>query len=434
MHSWADRTINEASKASILGKARETVIKKTCQRWRRVQVVAFYKAECLQRMIPEVLRQQLKDLKDKEKKRKENQELESEGEEEEREQEQQGSREKVSRATETRGDEEEQTNGDEERKADGHGNKQNAERTKTKARACRTVTCTRIYCHITRRLGKDKQLRTGTMIPGTNGCFRCTRFRRMQKMIRAAEKPAKTRVSKIAKLANRIIYDEDVWTKPTREGSCKTLAENQTSGAKHLANTILVNIGSTWSGPDAKLSDRKRLYLEKASMITCDGNCKEEAETDTDAEDEEELPAICKSCKHLLRMTDHSMEGESGKCKVCGEDTDSEKVEICRACQILWLIKENSMETQIKPYLQDNPSSTNTDAERSNPITERSQENGRRKSYSAAESMYTNPRAESARALSKKKKRQEDRESEMVGRQRQLHTTEHHFRLKYQNE
>jgi len=71
-----------------------------------------------------------------------------------------------------------------------------------------------------------------------------------------SSKPTKKRVSEIANTAYQMIGDEDKWSEPKREGSRKTLAEHQTAGAKHLANTILIEIGNKWSGPDAQLDER----------------------------------------------------------------------------------------------------------------------------------------------------------------------------------
>jgi len=99
-------------------------------------------------------------------------------------------------------------------------------------------------------------------------------------------------------------------------------------------------------------------------MITCDGRCRGETEAGYDDEGDGEAPAICRECNHLLRLADEPLEEEDGECKTCGEEMDSKTGEVCKACQILWLVKNNSMDMRIAPYLQGNQNPNNGEARR----------------------------------------------------------------------
>lgn len=219
-------------------------------KWKRVQAIALYKAECLQKVVRGALRERSEKLRERKK------ELDEEEEEARAEFE------------EGREPEEEEEQTDEEAQADNDSN------------SPRTVLCTGERCTILRRLGDSSRLQIGRMPEGSKvGCTQCSRFRRVKKMVEGCEKalldssnahralatairmPPTVRVIEIAKTAHRTVVNEKIWNEPKRQGKRKTLAEHQTSGAKHLSNTVLmidIPESQSWGGADGKIPAKKR--------------------------------------------------------------------------------------------------------------------------------------------------------------------------------
>ena len=347
MHRWADATLRMASTTIPLPGARKAIAKRLHEKWQRLQALAFYKAECLQKVIRTTLAERATKLKTKH----EDQEQESMDESNQQDGE--------------RANDDTQTEKEEE--TEGEPNKQ----TRT-----RTVTCTGTYCMINRQLDSENQLRIGKMTPGSTGCTKCTRFRRTRKMVKAAEDALlesgkaraeiaklrtatkRTRVENIAQTAHRIVNDDNVWNPPKREGRRRTMAEHQTTAAKHLANTVLINTANAWNGPDAQLSDQDFSRLAQSAKVTCNGTCGgDEQKKITHAQDT--LPAICPQCKMLQKLgttsTEYYEDDENAQfCITCDKELkkSERQCEVCEACQIYWLLHNNRMEHRLTPYLE----------------------------------------------------------------------------------
>jgi hypothetical protein len=139
-----------------------SITKRLKEKWQRVQSIAFYKAECLQKVIREVTCKRAAELR-------------SEQEEAEQEQE----REQEQKRNEKAGGSQD---GDTEGKQAGKDDEQE------KKMVVRKVTCTGPYCMIMRQLGSEYQLRIGKMASQSQGCTKCYSFRRTRKMVTAVEK------------------------------------------------------------------------------------------------------------------------------------------------------------------------------------------------------------------------------------------------------
>lgn len=267
------------------------------------------------------------------------------------------------------------------------------------------------------------------MVPGSVGCTNCGHFKRTRRMVKSAEDalltnrkkreevadlnkvPDKSRINAIAKFAHRIVEDEEKWGEPKREGVIRSiLAAHQTAGAKHLLNTLLIKTTNTWKGPDPKVIERRRRYLEQAAAVTCDGSCRGDRMDDNDTSSSigEELPAVCQGCHQLIRITNTSLTAldkllQERECGACGESLKKGEKEECGACKIFWLIRINSMETHLGTYRNQsnqNPNNMETELEAIN--SESEETTGRKRTHLMHGTLYTDARVECSKGPTKR--------------------------------
>jgi hypothetical protein len=77
VHSWADDTMCEATYETPPNMCM-SITKRLKEKWQRIQSIVFYKAECLQKVIQEVMHKQATDLCSEQEETEQEQELEQE--------------------------------------------------------------------------------------------------------------------------------------------------------------------------------------------------------------------------------------------------------------------------------------------------------------------------------------------------------------------
>ena len=194
------------------------------------------------------------------------------------------------------------------------------------------------------------------LVKDKSSCPYCTAFDKVERMVTAAENaiadctyreeinrideirkmPASQRLNAIIHFAVKLVDNESIWPKPKKNKS-NQYQQALRDAARHLANSILVELPDRHSGPDEPLSKERMLALSMKAKAICTGEC------DMDSMDCDEDDAIfCSNCSHLRSFcTDESF------CKTCTRDIKEGDSNPCCACTTHWLMENNSMKLRM---------------------------------------------------------------------------------------
>ena len=202
----------------------------------------------------------------------------------------------------------------------------------------------------------------------------------------------------IHKLGPAAVNNDKVWemnkTKRQRTGgflrnSARYQApEAQRLASRSLANTLARATDNQWSDPDGNLTVEVRKRLSRLAKVVCCGKCSTSApETDSpsaeqppaeqpneeseDEDEEEYQPVCCQGCNFLKQaptfLLPEGPDARKNTCRVCAQKANPKETEDgklpCGACQVLYLVKNNKMESRIANSLK-TPDATNDTADK----------------------------------------------------------------------
>ena len=256
---WADSTIAAAVQhGGATGLMAKSQVRSLRDKWDRVVALNFMKADCLQRVIREQIGKRAKQLRQQEEKEQKEAEELKEAEEEEADPDSKPSA-TIPRAVAAR--------------RDTHPN-----------RCCGTK------CQYFQDIGEE--IRMYWLVKDKSSCPYCTAFDKVERMVTAAENaiadctyreeinrideirkmPASQRLNAIIHFAVKLVDNESIWPKPKKNKS-NQYQQALRDAARHLANSILVELPDRHSGPDEPLSKERMLALNMKAKAICTGEC-----------------------------------------------------------------------------------------------------------------------------------------------------------------